>query len=385
VAGILTKAPGPNQISNSVYTHCTDILVPYLGKLYRATFCLKHYPKWWKLYSTIVLRKPGKPDYSLAKAYRPITLLDTMAKILSSCIAEDFEHMAKCYNMLPTNHFGCRPGWMATDSLHYLVKWIRDSLCKKLVVSVLFHNITGAFPNTVIPVLVHDLRCNGVPKEYTDWILRQMEGRKTILAFDDFRSEPFQIYNGLDQGFPSSGPFYQHYNGGLIDSWLLRKDKTASAFVDDAYFVARGPTVCRTYEMLTNMMTCRDGTLEWSTSHNSKFKLDKTGLMVFAARCIPDPNNTWRTVPLSKPNLTINGHQIMPATAHKFFGVILDQDLRFKAHADYAAAKGKFWVTQTHRISKTAKGICGFLARQLYNAVATTKMLYGASIWLTPI
>jgi hypothetical protein len=65
----LYSAPGPNGISNSVFTHCTDILVPWLGALYRATFCLWYYPKRWQEYITIVLCKPGKPNYSNPKAY----------------------------------------------------------------------------------------------------------------------------------------------------------------------------------------------------------------------------------------------------------------------------------------------------------------------------
>ncbi|KZP27670.1 hypothetical protein FIBSPDRAFT_710433, partial [Athelia psychrophila] len=76
------KAPGPDGVSNSVYTHCADILVPWLGKLFRATFRLKYYPPRWQIYDTVVLRKAGKPDYSISKAYRPIALLITMAKIL---------------------------------------------------------------------------------------------------------------------------------------------------------------------------------------------------------------------------------------------------------------------------------------------------------------
>ncbi|KAH7919726.1 hypothetical protein BV22DRAFT_1022465, partial [Leucogyrophana mollusca] len=76
------KAPGPNGVSNSVFTHTADLLVPYLGPIFRATFTLQVYPEQWKHSATIVLRKPGRPDYSLPKAYRPITLLDTMAKIL---------------------------------------------------------------------------------------------------------------------------------------------------------------------------------------------------------------------------------------------------------------------------------------------------------------
>ncbi|OAX34217.1 hypothetical protein K503DRAFT_699114, partial [Rhizopogon vinicolor AM-OR11-026] len=32
------KAPGPNGVSNCVYTHFADLLVPYMGPIFRATF-----------------------------------------------------------------------------------------------------------------------------------------------------------------------------------------------------------------------------------------------------------------------------------------------------------------------------------------------------------
>jgi hypothetical protein len=102
--------PGLNSISNSVYTHCTDLLLPHLGSIFRATFTLSMYPKAWKDSSTIVLRKPNKPDYSNPSAFRPIALLDTMGKILSACVVEDLTQMAKMHHLLPPNHFGCRPG-----------------------------------------------------------------------------------------------------------------------------------------------------------------------------------------------------------------------------------------------------------------------------------
>jgi len=41
-----------------------------------------------KKYKTIVLRKPGKSDYSIPNAYRPIALLDIFAKLLSACVKE---------------------------------------------------------------------------------------------------------------------------------------------------------------------------------------------------------------------------------------------------------------------------------------------------------
>ncbi|KAI0365273.1 hypothetical protein BV20DRAFT_928603, partial [Pilatotrama ljubarskyi] len=69
------KLPGPDVIPNEVYKHCTDTLTPILGSLFRATFTLGYYPERWKVSDTVVLQKPGKTDYTVAKAWRPITLL----------------------------------------------------------------------------------------------------------------------------------------------------------------------------------------------------------------------------------------------------------------------------------------------------------------------
>lgn len=49
------KAPGPNEISNSILTHCVNELTPFIGPIYRAVFNHKHYPQKWKRYTTVVL------------------------------------------------------------------------------------------------------------------------------------------------------------------------------------------------------------------------------------------------------------------------------------------------------------------------------------------
>src|SRR5271154_6307781 len=104
------KAPGLNGISNSILTHCVDILTPYLGPIFRATFTVGYYPHKWKRYKTIVLRKPGKPDYSIPNAHRPIALLDVFAKLLSSCVKEMWEHELEQRNLLPNSQYGGRKG-----------------------------------------------------------------------------------------------------------------------------------------------------------------------------------------------------------------------------------------------------------------------------------
>ena len=135
------KAPGPSGIPNIVLKKCANILVPLLGPIFRATFYLEMYPQAWKESITLVLRKPGKPSYTKPGTYRPIALLDTISKVLSSCVAEDLTKFSEIHNLLPPNHFGCRPGRTTTNVLHYLTSYTKDMWRKNKVVGALFLDI----------------------------------------------------------------------------------------------------------------------------------------------------------------------------------------------------------------------------------------------------
>jgi hypothetical protein len=52
------------------------------------------------------LRKPGKPDYSIPGAYRPISLLNTLGKILEAVMARRLSFWAEAYKLLPDTQFG---------------------------------------------------------------------------------------------------------------------------------------------------------------------------------------------------------------------------------------------------------------------------------------
>jgi Reverse transcriptase (RNA-dependent DNA polymerase) len=121
------------------------------------------------------------------------------------------------------------------------VHWTFEKWRKGLVVSGLFLNISGAFPNAVISGLIHNLRHRQIPIEYTEWITQRMTGHKTILMFDDYESKPFEVINGLDQGDPPSSVLYGFYNANLIEP-SCDPNKLKSAFIDDTMFFIAGKT-----------------------------------------------------------------------------------------------------------------------------------------------
>jgi hypothetical protein len=117
----------------------------------------------WKTFTTIVLHKPGKPRYNHPKAYRPIALLNTLAKVLTSVIAEQLTFYSEKYQLLPTQHYSGCLAHTTTDAMHALIYMIKDNWHKKKVVSVLFLDIEGTFPNAVNKTLLENMTRWQVP------------------------------------------------------------------------------------------------------------------------------------------------------------------------------------------------------------------------------
>lgn len=365
------KAPGPDGVANIVFQRC-PLLSKYLLPLFNAVFTFQTYYEPWKESITAILRKPGKPDYAMPKAYRPIALLNTTAKLLSSIVADRTSFILEAYNLLPPTHFGGRPGRSTEDSLLLLENTIRHAWRQHKVVSALFLDIEGAFPNAVTDRLIHNMKMRRLPKEIVDFTSRLLRGRKTKMRFDDFESDWMDIRNGIGQGDPLSMILYVIYSSDLVDI-AKGKNELTLAFVDDTALIAIGKTFTDTHSTLADMMERGDGAYEWSHKHNSRFETSKFALMDFT-----------RSRTKERPTMTLRGANINPSPAHRFLGIILDQELRWKQHAAFAIAKGTKHAIMMRRLSSTTRGVPLKLMRQIYISAVVPKITYGASVWIQP-
>ena len=367
------KAPGPDGVANIVFKRCTAILTDHLLPVFNAVFTLKMYYEPWRESITVILRKPGKPDYSTPKAYRPIALLNTTAKLLSAIVAERTSYTLEAHNLLPNTHFGGRPGRSTSDSLHLFETTVRHAWRQGNVVSALFLDIEGAFPNAVTDRLIHNMRIRRLPKAITSYTERLLRGRKTRLRFDDYVSDWVAITNGIGQGDPLSMILYIIYNSDLVDV-AKGKNELALAFVDDTAYLAIGKTFQETHKILNDMLERAGGGYQWSADHNSRFEPSKFALIDFSL------NRTKDRPPLVTRNTTIT-----PSKAHKFLGVIIDQELRWREQVNHALGKGTQYTLLMRRLSGTSWGTPTKLIRQLYQAVVIPRVTYAASIWARPI
>ena len=368
------KAPGPDGIPNIVLTKCADMLIDRLLPIFEAMFERGLMYKPWKTFTTVVLRKPGKPRYDVPKAYRPIALLNTMWKVLTAIVAEQLTYVSEKYHLLPDNHFGGRPGRTTTDAMHLLTNTIKQSWRAGKVTAVLFLDIEGAFPNAVPPQLEHNMRKRGVPKKIVGFIHNMLRGRETSLKFDGYTSDPIKIDNGIGQGDPLSMVMYQFYNADLLDI-PKEEGESAIAYVDDTLMLATANNFQEAHDKLASMMSREGGVAEWSTSHNSRLEYSKLALIDFAHR-----SSTAERTPLQLPQ-----REVQPTESAKYLGVIFDQNLNWKAQHAHAVGKGTSWATQIKRLTRPTWGITPKYARKLYISVAIPRTLYALDIWCAPV
>jgi hypothetical protein len=94
-------------------------------------------PKQWRHAKIIPLKKPNKENYAIAKAWRPISLLATLGKVLESVIAERISHAVETYGLLPASHFGARKQRSAEQALILLQEQIYAAWRGRRVLSLI--------------------------------------------------------------------------------------------------------------------------------------------------------------------------------------------------------------------------------------------------------
>jgi len=367
------KAPGPDEISNLVVKKTLDTTGKHLLALAKASFNLAHFPKIFKRSTTVILRKPSKPDYTKPNAYRPIALESTIGKILESIGAEILSYLSETHELLPAQHFGGRPGRTAEDAMTVLSERIYHAWKEREVYSAVFMDVAGAFNNVHHERLMHNMKQRRIPHSFVNWIESFLKDRSTQLRFNSSTMEAIMTRAGIPQGSPLSPLLYMFYNGDLLDIPQKCGLNVALSlgFIDDIAYGGQGPTDEENAETLERLLHEAE---QWRSRHGAKFETSKYILVHFTR------NNTQRT---SSP-VTVGEVTIQPSEEARYLGVIFDKKLNYQSHVQYVAKKGTKFALAISRVAKSTWGAHYRYVRQLFTAVVAPRMDYAASIWHRP-
>ncbi|EED22555.1 transposon I factor, putative [Talaromyces stipitatus ATCC 10500] len=292
------KAPGLDGILNLVLQRLLPTIEAYLVNLFNACLRQQYCPDYFRKSTTVILCKPGKPDYSNLKAYCPIALLSTIGKALESVLARRLSYLVEQYNLLLKQHIGGRRGCSCELAIHLLLEethsvWREGSR----VALELALDAAGAFDNVNYIRLIHNLRKRRVLDDLIGWIKSFLSNRRTSITLLEGNMGEFLVNTGIPQGSPLSPILFLFFNADLIEQILTE--------YPDVIVAER-----------------------WERSHASKFAPAKYQLTHFWRKhqIVPKPSGR-----LDVP-LTIKGVEIKPTDSIKYLGVYLDTHLTGEVH-----------------------------------------------------
>jgi len=195
------KAPGLDDIPAVVWKELWPIVGRWIFLLFEASLRTGTIPQAWKQAKIIPLRKPDKHNYTDAKAYRPISLLPTLAKALESVIAERLSFLAETYSLLPKNQFGARKRHSTVQALTLLQEKIYDAWRDGKVLSLVSFDVKGAYNGVDRNVLLRRLRSRQVPETVVRWVASFCSNRQACVLVNGETSEMVDLCQaGLPQG-----------------------------------------------------------------------------------------------------------------------------------------------------------------------------------------
>ena len=135
-------------------------------------------------------------------------------------------------------------------------------------------------------------------------------------------------------------------------------------FADDSTITYSSKNLNRTLAIIQQEFQL---VLKWLLANKLIINLDKTQLMLFTTRSRPEP-------------LTINvdGHNITEIKETKFLGIMLDNNLNWKAHIDYISKK----ISKTISLLRLLKhSFPSRILKSLYYSLIYPYLNYGNIVW----
>lgn len=359
------KAAGEDGLPAGVWRQVWPAVKESVRHLFQTSLDKGTLPQQWKVAKIIPLKKPGKGDYTLAKAWRPISLLSTLGKLLEAVVAERISFAVETYGLLPANHFGARKQKSAEQALLLLQERIYTAWRGRKVVSLVSFDVKGAYNGVHKDRLLQRLQARGMPSDLVKWVDAFCSGRTATIVVNGQASEVSELEQaGLPQGSPLSPILFLFFNADLVQQ-RIDQNGGAIAFVDDYTAWVVGENAAENRERLQAIV---QRATEWERRSGASFEGDKTAFIHFT-------RNSDRNA--DQP-ISVKGEEIRPAPSVKILGLVMDSRLRYQEHTARAATRG----LRAAMALKRLRGLSPSVTRKLFNATVAPVVDYASPVWM---
>ena len=356
--------PGPDGITQDIIRCAYQAIPQAFLSVYKGLIDTGYHPLCWKQATGAILKKPKKPDYSLPKAYRVISLLNCLGKVSERILAKRLAYLAETTGLLHESQIGGRLKKSAIDAALLLTNEVETNKRLGLKTTTLFLDVKGAFDHVAKNQLLSTLQQLRLPLSLIYWVQSFLTSRTLRLSFDGQTEQFTDIETGIPQGSPISPILFLIYIRNLFASKAVQ----FISYIDDISLTTASNSLKRNVQVLQREAASLYGL---AATNSIQFDLAKTELMHFTT------SKQAKRQTLRLPDQTI----VSPSPLVKWLGIHFDPNLTFKQHVALRTAQATSAFHRMARIANSERGLSPFALRQLYLACVASIADYGSIIW----
>nr|BAB32470.1 Pol-like protein Pol-2 [Tricholoma matsutake] len=372
------SAPGPDHVTWLHLKHwCSNPEVAGLiTRIAEACITAGHWPAHFKESLSVIIPKPGKPNYSTPKSFRPIVLLNTLGKLVEKMLSRRLQFDGVAHEAFEQNQFGGVAQRSTEDAGIYLTHLVRAGWAKGLKTSVVAFDITQFFPSLNHQVLLEIISRSGFPAQVVNFFRSYLVGRKMTYKWNAFSSGPFTADVGVGQGSALSPVLSALYLTPIMKLFRrsdIGRDVDLMSYVDDGTLIARSPQL---EDNIPLLKTAYGWIFQAFTSLGLVLKHNKSEIFHFsrARRFTPLP------IDLGFAPYTGNT-PLKPKVTWRYLGFFFDRKLSFKEHTRFYSTKALTTARAMGMLGNSVRGLTPMQKRLLYRSCVVPIMPYGLRLW----
>jgi ribonuclease HI len=368
------KAPGTDRLNFGACRLLWTLDSPRIISMARQCFRLGAHPGAWKTAKGVLLRKQGKTDYTQIKAWRVISLLSCLGKVIEKLAAGLIADWCESQGVLHPGQMGGRRRRGAIDAVACLMQSVQEGWAQGHLTGAIFIDVLGAFDHIDPYKLGETMEALGVDYDLIRWTLSFLTDRQVSLVIDGYKTSEQPIASGLPQGSPASPILFLIYISGVFQAIERQVPGVqALSFADDIGMTAQGTSVS---EICTQLEAAAEAAMAWGEANSVQFDPGKTEATLFSratGKRLKDQ--------ILKARVQVAGTLVaFSPKPIRWLGILLDPKLTLRDHYKHRLQAGQNTEKRV-RVLCRARGLPPNLAWRIQKATAQAVALFGAELW----
>lgn len=359
------KSPGPDSIPNVLLKKLPFTALSWLTGLINKCIKFSHWPESFKIAKVIPILK-GSKSPSEAQNYRPISLLNSMGKILEKIIHNRIIAFVEEKKLLPSYQFGFRRGHSTIHQAMRIKKFITENKQSKKSTGLVLLDIEKAFDSVWHDGLIYKLIQMNFPSYLIRMIDAFIRNRKFTVHVNSAKSNSITIPAGLAQGTCISPVLYALY---IADLPTTNKTELALYADDTGVYTAAKQSNTIIKRLNESLNSIEQYLRKWRIKINAT----KTQAILFT---FDNKRRRLPTIRLKNLNQTVSLQNSV-----NYLGVVFDKKLKFKEHITNSINKANKCFRALYPMLAPKSKLSSINKTLIYTAVIRPIMAYGSPIW----